>query len=647
MKFDPTLYNFASPFTGRVSANTDLVLIGDKDNIATPSPIIKHLRLDFVKIKRDLDDLNILTNNINEFISKPFSLSSLPPLGAAKFPLPNPDVLDGLYSTIIPNFVIDTFKAAVNLAATVPIPNPIFDPLNPLSYIMFGPWLPQVIAGSPNFLNTSSENIISSTVAMLHINTAQIMKRFDNANFLVKSRIVNFEWDNPAYFAANLSPDLRAAMDLYNLNPTYEFTKAQALDELRDSITGERRTGVLATNGLGEIKLAIGGSDYVDYNSLIYGPLCVIDPLASANNNKFISKSTKIKTRPNIAHEFGRRVKIQDNIEVPEIEEEVLDVELFKATDMRLNSLSDVSFDSDNEGARLLGYDNKGWLIPAVDDTSPIPSFVTIKHVLAAIATITALNIAYEAYTAANTIKVTAIEAKDIVQDGLITTAQTTATAAETTAVATEAQVVVLVEALETLTGVTVGSTLVNFALNILGLVSGIATSANLNRLDADTIHKASDYTKTQNIFIDQITAGVRGQWASGFGIFGRDTSLLLANDIHPVYIKLGGYKNGVVAINDVTDCYAIRVNFYNNVTVADDKYWRPKSFTFCHHSMVGSQQITDIDLLTFDRDSSKFTFHKQVEASVSPTSLVIPTILKANLPSPIPSGFFCYCPDF
>ena len=45
MKFD-ILHNFISPITGRVLAERDYVLVGDRQGIATPSPALMDMRLD-------------------------------------------------------------------------------------------------------------------------------------------------------------------------------------------------------------------------------------------------------------------------------------------------------------------------------------------------------------------------------------------------------------------------------------------------------------------------------------------------------------------------------------------------------------------------------------------------------------------------
>jgi hypothetical protein len=50
MEFNP-LHNFISPMTGRVLSDPDYVLVGDKQGIATPSPILIDMRLDHINLR--------------------------------------------------------------------------------------------------------------------------------------------------------------------------------------------------------------------------------------------------------------------------------------------------------------------------------------------------------------------------------------------------------------------------------------------------------------------------------------------------------------------------------------------------------------------------------------------------------------------
>ena len=52
IKFD-ILHNFISPVTGRVLADYNYALVGNRQGIATPSPALIDLRLDLINLRRD------------------------------------------------------------------------------------------------------------------------------------------------------------------------------------------------------------------------------------------------------------------------------------------------------------------------------------------------------------------------------------------------------------------------------------------------------------------------------------------------------------------------------------------------------------------------------------------------------------------
>ncbi len=54
MRFN-RLYNFISPVTGRILAETDYVLVGDSRGVAMPSPILIDTRLELVNLRHELD----------------------------------------------------------------------------------------------------------------------------------------------------------------------------------------------------------------------------------------------------------------------------------------------------------------------------------------------------------------------------------------------------------------------------------------------------------------------------------------------------------------------------------------------------------------------------------------------------------------
>jgi len=54
--YDP-LHNFISPVTGRIIIDPNYVLIGDKNGMSLPSPVIIDIRLDLKNLRRDFNDL--------------------------------------------------------------------------------------------------------------------------------------------------------------------------------------------------------------------------------------------------------------------------------------------------------------------------------------------------------------------------------------------------------------------------------------------------------------------------------------------------------------------------------------------------------------------------------------------------------------
>lgn len=54
IKFD-ILHNFISPVTGRILADYNYVLVGNRQGIATPSPALIDLRLDLINLRKDYD----------------------------------------------------------------------------------------------------------------------------------------------------------------------------------------------------------------------------------------------------------------------------------------------------------------------------------------------------------------------------------------------------------------------------------------------------------------------------------------------------------------------------------------------------------------------------------------------------------------
>ena len=79
MKYN-VLHNFISPVTGRILADLDYVLVGDRKGIAFPSPILIDIRLALINLRRDFNNLidaSFILGFPNEEIPNSQVLSSL------------------------------------------------------------------------------------------------------------------------------------------------------------------------------------------------------------------------------------------------------------------------------------------------------------------------------------------------------------------------------------------------------------------------------------------------------------------------------------------------------------------------------------------------------------------------------------------
>jgi hypothetical protein len=248
-----------------IACDPNYVLLGNKDGVAKPSPRLRDMQFDIIALRREFDKIGVLETLdhnriwIGDYTNRPvmqktIGVNNLPVLGAALFPIPLLDV-------------------------SIPIPNPNFDPTSGWDYVMSSPWLNQIYAGSPSLLNTSTETVISSSLAFAQIKAAQAIKRLDNAGFIVKSKTISYSWENPIYSFVT-DPVLRAAMEIYGLGTTYTFKEAQALDTLE--------VGLLY-NDSGVLSKAIGGKHYVDIAPADFDEGFM--SLLPANDDKLIRKS--------------------------------------------------------------------------------------------------------------------------------------------------------------------------------------------------------------------------------------------------------------------------------------------------------------------------------------------------------------------
>lgn len=268
MKYD-VLYNFISPITGKIKIDSGYILIGDKNGFSSSSPILIDIRQDIIDLRRNLDRfqrLDKLDHNriwIGDYENEPeerlqIGIINLPILSEALFPNP----ISGLTGD---------FR----------IPNPTFNYLSPFDWVMSGPFLPQIYATKYDTFGNPVGTDVSSSLAMTQVRVAQIMKRFDNANFIVGSSTVDFAWENPKM--ALIPEPLK---QLYGLGTTYTFTKAQSL--------GALETGLLkntVNNGTGTLSQAIPGKDYVDVAASIANmQLALIRPLLQDEQGHDLSK---------------------------------------------------------------------------------------------------------------------------------------------------------------------------------------------------------------------------------------------------------------------------------------------------------------------------------------------------------------------
>ena len=281
MKYE-RLYNFISPVTGKLPIDRGYILLGDKEGRSFTSPVLIDVRQDIIDLRRKIsnfEELNKLDYNriwIGNYYNEPeerlhIGIINLPPLAEAVFPNP--------ISPIIGDFRI---------------PNPTFDYLSAFDWVMSGPFLPQIYATKYDTFGNPIGTDISSSLAMTQVRAAQIMKRFDNADFIVGSSNVEFAWENPKMA---LIPE--TLKQLYELGTTYTFTKAQSL--------GNLQTGLLkntVNNATGTLSTAISGEDYVNTADFPVGSLVILDPLYPLPGHKLIAPIS-FSIRGNTANEFG------------------------------------------------------------------------------------------------------------------------------------------------------------------------------------------------------------------------------------------------------------------------------------------------------------------------------------------------------
>lgn len=345
-----------------IACDPNYVLLGNKDGIAKPSPRLRDMQFDIIDLRMKLggvEELNTLDHNkiwIGDYNNKPIqqlhiNIINLPPLAEALFPNPISE-----------------------LTGDFRIPNPTFDYLSPFDWAMSGPFLPQIYATKYDNSGNPIGTDVSSSLAMTQVRTAQIMKRFDNANFIVGSSTVEFLWENPKMA---LIP--QALKDLYDLGTTYTFTKAQSL--------GNLETGLLKNtvdNGTGTLSKAVSGEDYVNTADFPYGYMTIIDPLYPAIGTKLISPSTA-KSREKKNTEFSAYPN-DVTVSTPIIDVFALKVDFFNIDSVKLSIPK-----TDIEGNIISAVDGEDYLSPI-----SLPNDLSYQTLAKSIANILGSTVYYE-----------------------------------------------------------------------------------------------------------------------------------------------------------------------------------------------------------------------------------------------------------
>lgn len=618
------LYNFISPITGKIKIDNGYTIIGDNDSFSYSSPILIDIKQDIIDLRRRIsgfDELDKLDNNriwIGNYLNEPteklqIGIINLPTLSEAVFPNP--------LSPIIGDFRI---------------PNPTFDYLSSFDWVMSGPFLPQIYATKYDTLGNPVGTDVSSSLAMTQVRAAQIMKRFDNANFIVGSSTVEFSWENPKMY---LIPE--SLKQLYGLGTSYTFTKAQSL--------GALETGLLKNtvdNGSGTLSKAISGEDYVNTADIPIGNLVIMDPLYPIPGHKLICP-TSISSRKNNPDEFG--YPVANTIDI-------LTGIAAKFTKFAVTGLI---------GASLIKIDEYGELKPAIADTD----YTTPSEIETILSIISVFQAAYDVFTATTIAKdslqdveIVTIQAKDISQDVEIATVEATAIAAEgtaSTALATaataEASVVTLGATVEAEIAALAGVQTLSILATILGFI-GVAVggkgygdyirgqtlnvkntwkAADLN----DEGHNAvgdyefrfpsgysSDDRGYSTLWFDSIGRGSENKSEAGLRLFSWDSGgdhIGSDDPIAPLHIGLFGYQNKYHTwpFSNPTAKYKgfiFSIPDFHNESSGDDDYRFPKKFglydvTRTIGTWTANKYGWDSKNTIFEYDYNNFNFYKPV----------------------------------
>lgn len=423
---------------------------------------LEDIKLDIIDLRYDTRYLasNIVNNYLNKSLRKGYlflgnnldiaeqrktiEIDNLPLLGPARFPIPDfskisivADLLPGLITAF--NSFIAEHAYLPNPTQPFNINDPIsnFNPKDIFALIMGGAWLPETFIGNGNIINPlSRETVSSSTLAFTKVATARLFKILENSSIIVSSKKTRFTWENS--IAESFANGLTAPIaKLYGYDNTFDFgANAQALDALAPGILKQKASAIDNTKADGNIIVAVAGQDYVD--------------LAPNTDN---CKIALIKPAP-VAPVGGAAV-VDDQKLVARSTLELKDIApadatyILKTANDKLANAQVLSVLAELGGGilKLTATSNGAISIASGGKTPVLDDYVRPE------------DLAEE---------ITALE-------GELGTLQ--------------AEVAALIEALETLTGVTIGWSLVNSVLSLVGMgtaVAALSTKKDLEQLKTD-----------------------------------------------------------------------------------------------------------------------------------------------------------------
>ena len=278
---------------------------------------LEDIKLDIIDLRYDAKHLesNVVNNYLNRSLPKGYiflgndfniaeqrktiNLDNLPQLGAARFPIPDLSKM-GVISNLIPS-IIAAFNSFI--AEHAYLPNPT-QPINSTDYkdifsliMNGGAWLPETFTGNGSILNPLSKETVSSTaIAFSKVAIARLLKILEHSSFIVSKKATRFIWDNiiAETFASGITAPIAK---LYGYDNTFDFgANTQALDDIDAGLLKQNKQAG-NEKGDGILVKAIPGVDYVDvtndaenFKIALIQPLPVPEP--GVDDKKFIARST-------------------------------------------------------------------------------------------------------------------------------------------------------------------------------------------------------------------------------------------------------------------------------------------------------------------------------------------------------------------